>query len=77
MKSNPITPEFVNALGIILEEFGSCSLQALLLQYREAGEYKAAVRLEKAFSRVETWHRCERRLSTGEQPDQWRANTRK
>ncbi len=66
MKSNPktnaVTSEFLEALGLVLEEFETCSLQPRLQHFREAGKYKMAGRLEKAFARVSEWHRCETAL---------------
>jgi hypothetical protein len=57
-----VTRKFLDALGVILEEFGNCDLQPRLDYLRhEAGEsepeyLEIADTLEAAFDLVEKWH---------------------
>jgi hypothetical protein len=51
-----VTPEFINALGHLLGEFGSVDLEPRLKYFRGEGDDEAAEWLEEAFDLVAKWH---------------------
>jgi hypothetical protein len=51
-----VTPELLEALDVVLTEFGECDLPERLKYFREEGEDDLADQLESAFNLVGKWH---------------------